>query len=153
MKRVLLFAASLLVSLSVFAAKPASTVQVVEAWARATPAVAPVAAGYLTLVNHANAPDRLLRVDSTVAKRVEIHMMRNDGGIMRMRQITDGLVIPAHGTLQLQPGGDHLMLIDPAHALIAGDHFEATLVLQRAGALKVTFEVRPMDAGTHAHSH
>ena len=122
-------------------------VRVVDAWTRAVPAVAPVAGGFFTVINMGNAADRLLRVESPIAKRIEIHEMRNDGGVMRMRQITDGLIVPAHGQLEFKPGSYHLMLIGPTRALIEGDHFEAALVFQRAGKVKVTFAVRGIGAG------
>lgn len=66
---------------------------------------------------------------------------------MRMRQITDGADRTAHGRLKLKPGSYHLMLIGPTRALIEGDHFEAALVFQRAGKVKVTFAVRGIGAG------
>lgn len=120
---------------------------VVDAWARATPAVAPVAGGYLTVTNDGDAPDRLLGVESTIAKRIEIHEMRNDAGVMRMRRITDGLPLPAHGRLELKPGGYHLMLIGPGRALVTGETFKATLVFEHGGRLPATFVVRAMGAG------
>lgn len=121
--------------------------QVREAWTRAVPAVAPVAGGFLTVVNTGNSEDRLLRVESDIAQRVEIHQMRNDGGVTRMRALPEGVAVPAHGKLVLKPGGYHLMLIKPRRALVAGGHFEATLVFQRAGRVPARFEVRAMGAG------
>ena len=121
-------------------------VRVVDAWTRAVPAVAPVAGGFFTVINTGNAADRLLRVESPIAKRIEIHQMRNDGGVMRMRAQPTGVVVPAQGLLEFKPGGYHLMLIGPTRALIEGGHFEATLVFQRAGKVKVTFAVRGVGA-------
>lgn len=123
--------------------------RVEQAWARATPAVAPVAGGFLIIANDGGKDDRLLRVESDIAQRVEIHQMRNDAGVMRMRQVTEGLPIAAHGRLVMAPGGYHLMLIQPKRALLEGGHFDATLVFQRAGRVKATFQVRAMGAGAH----
>ena len=154
--------------------------RVEQAWARATPAVAPVAGGFLIIANDGGKDDRLLRVESDIAQRVEIHQMRNDAGVMRMRQV-DGIDVPAgapvelkpgglhlmlmelktplkagdrlpiaaHGRLVMAPGGYHLMLIQPKRALLEGGHFDATLVFQRAGRVKATFQVRAMGAGAH----
>ena len=146
MKTIVTGLLALMLPLAVLAAGKGD-VRVVDAWARAVPAVAPVAGGFLTVVNMGNSEDRLLRVESPIAKRIEIHEMRNDGGVMRMRQIKDGLTVPAHGQLEFKPGSYHLMLIGPTRALIEGGHFEATLVFQRAGKVKVTFAVRGMGAG------
>lgn len=126
-----------------------------QAWARATPAVAPVAAGYLVVVNDGDAPDRLLRIDSAIARRIEMHRTVHENGVMRMRPIAGGAVVPAHGRLEFAPGGAHLMLIGPTRPLVAGETFEATLVFERAGSRKVMFQVRAMDAdaghGMHMH--
>lgn len=127
------------------------TLRVENAWARATPAVAPVAAGYLTVVNDGDVADRLLRIESDIAQRIEMHQTLREDGVMRMRAIQGGAVVPAHGTLTFQPGGSHLMLIGPTRPLVAGQQFEATLVFEHAGRRKVTFAVRPMDAGAHRH--
>ena len=99
--------------------------RVEQAWARATPAVAPVAGGFLIIANDGGKDDRLLRVESDIAQRVEIHQMRNDAGVMRMRQVTEGLPIAAHGRLVMAPGGYHLMLIQPKRALLEGEKKDA----------------------------
>ncbi len=138
--------ALLLVASAAVAAKSGG-VRVENAWTRAVPAVAPVAGGFLTVVNDGDGADRLLRIETDIAQRVEIHQMRNDGGVMRMRALPEGVVVPAHGRVELKPGGYHLMLIQPKRALVEGGRFEATLVFQRAGRVKATFDVRGMDAG------
>lgn len=148
-KSVCVIVASLVLAAGVWAQAKQADVRVTEAWARATPPMASIAGGYLTLENTGGQPDRLLRVESDIAKAVEIHEMRNDGGIMRMRMMHDGLELPAHGRLTLAPGGYHLMLIGPKRPLVAGEHFNATVVLQRAGKLQVQFEVRGLGAGAH----
>lgn len=146
MQRRLSIAAALLLAAGT-ALAGTSGMRVQDAWARATPAVAPVAGGFLTVVNDGDQPDTLLRVESDVAERVEIHEMRNDGGVMRMRALPKGLVVPAHDKLELKPGGYHLMLIQPRRALVPGDHFDATLVFQRSGRVTVRFDVRASGAG------
>ncbi|MCC7097755.1 MAG: copper chaperone PCu(A)C [Thermomonas sp.] len=134
-------------------AAPRDGLRIEQAWARATPAVAPVAAGYLVVINDGDTPDRLLRIDSTIAQRVEMHQTRDEGGVMRMRPIEGGAVVPARGRLVFAPGGNHLMLIGPAHPLVAGETFEATLVFAHAGSRKVRFEVRGMDGDAPMHMH
>jgi copper(I)-binding protein len=148
MKRTIALAAALLAAAGCIAAgKPG--VRVEDAWARATPAVAPVAGGYLTAVNDGDAPDVLLGVESGIAQRVEIHEMRMQGGMMRMRRVEDGVPVPAHGKAVLAPGGYHLMFIQPRRALVEGERFEATLVFRNAGRVKTQFAVRAMGAGAH----
>lgn len=147
MKQCLKWVAALLLAAVGSVLASSGGLRVEQAWARATPAVAPVAGGFLVIANDGGKDDRLLRVESDIAQRVEIHQMRNDAGVMRMRQITEGLPIAAHGRLVMAPGGYHLMLIQPKRALLEGGHFDATLVFQRAGRVKATFQVRAMGAG------
>jgi copper(I)-binding protein len=124
--------------------KPA--VQVQEAWMRATPPGATVAGGFMTLVNPGAQDDRLLRVESPEAARVELHETRSEGGVMRMRALPDGLPVPARADVVLRPGGSHLMFIQPRRALEPGMQVPATLVFERAGAVPVTFQVRALGA-------
>lgn len=127
-------------------APPSAAVTVAGPWLRATPPGAPVAGGFLTLHNGTAADDRLLAVESAAAQRVEIHEMREQGGVARMRELIDGLPLPAGATAELKPGGYHLMFIQPTRALPAGGQVDATLVFERAGRMPVVFEVRPLGA-------
>src|SRR4051812_4212469 len=81
-------------------------------WARATPRNAPVAGGYLKITNTGTMSDRLLGGSTEVAKRFEIHQMKMDGSVMKMREQKDGLEIPAGATVELKPGSYHIMMMD-----------------------------------------
>ena len=131
------------------ATPPAGGLQVTEAWARATPPNAPVAGGYLTINNQTSADDRLLRVESAASQRLEIHEMSHDDGVMRMRELVDGLALPAGQVTSLKPGGLHLMFIEPKQPFVAGQTVQATLVFQQAGTQTVSFEIRALDAAEH----
>jgi copper(I)-binding protein len=125
-------------------------------WSRQTPASATVAAGYLTIRNTGQQEDRLLSVESQAARRVEIHEMRMDGEVMRMRELNEGLPVPAGQAVRLAPGGSHLMFIAPVRHFGPGQALPATLVFQRAGRVAVSFEVREMSAsheGAMPHHH
>ncbi|TMN25283.1 copper chaperone PCu(A)C [Pseudoxanthomonas sp. X-1] len=145
MGKTIITAAMLLLATLAQAAGSSSTIQVREAWTRATPPQAPSAAGYLTLVNAGAEADRLLLVSSPMAARVEIHESRMDGGVMRMRRL-DGLDLPAGATVALAPSGAHLMLIGPRQPLLAGQAIEVVLRFARAPAQTVRLQVRPIDA-------
>lgn len=139
-------------------------VAVDHAWIRLPPSAAPVAAGYLRLINHGDVDDRLVAVRSDAAATVEIHEMTMDGGVMRMRALPAGVPMPAGEIVALEPGGLHLMLQQPRAGLAAGQRIAATLVFEQAGERVVEFEVRdatavvpvdpvhaaPMDEGTDA---
>jgi len=113
-------------------------------WSRETPPTATVAAGFVTIQNKGDRDDQLIRIESATAKRVELHTMRDDNGVMRMRQLVDGVPIPAGQTVMLKPGGDHAMFIEPVRHAAAGEQLPATLVFREAGRLPVVFQVRGM---------
>ncbi|WP_240098324.1 copper chaperone PCu(A)C [Thermomonas flagellata] len=123
--------------------------RVEDAWSRATPPGAPVAGGFLTIVNPGPRADVLLGASSPIAEKVEVHEMKQEGGMMRMRELRDGLPVPAGGKVVLAPGGYHLMFIQPRQPLKEGERFEATLRFRDAGAVKTTFQVRALGAGAH----
>jgi periplasmic copper chaperone A len=118
-----------------------------SAWSRATPAGAAVAGGYLTISNKGTAAERLVSFTTDLAAQPEVHEMTNEGGVMKMRPLAKGLVIPAGATVKLEPGGYHLMLLQLKKPLTAGQRFKATLVFEKAGPVEVEFEVRAMGAG------
>jgi copper(I)-binding protein len=97
----------------------------------------------LTLSNLGAAPDRLLGGATPVASQVEVHEMSMDGGVMRMRPVSGGLVIPAGGTVALKPGGYHIMLIGLKTPLTAGTMVPLTLRFEKAGLVKLQVPVRP----------
>jgi periplasmic copper chaperone A len=123
-----------------------STIAVEGPWARATPGGARTGAVYMTLANKTNASDRLTAASSDVAAEVQIHEMSVVNGIMKMRQLTDGLAIPAGGSVTLKPGSYHVMLIGLKKPLTVGETFPLTLTFQKAGNISVTVQVKAMGA-------
>jgi copper(I)-binding protein len=71
-----------------------------------------------------------------------------EGGVMRMRQLADGLEIPAGGEVTLKPGSYHVMLMDLKQPLKAGDKVPLTLTFKGAGTVEAELVVQP--AGTMA---
>lgn len=119
----------------------AATVSVSDPWIRLPPPAASVAAGYVQLHN-GGGEDRLLSAASSAFAEVQIHAMRMDGEVMRMRALPDGLALPGGQTLALQPGGVHLMLLKPKRPLSAGQTVRVTLQFARSAAQVVDFSVR-----------
>lgn len=116
-----------------------------QPWARATPKGAEVGAGYLVIRNDGASPDRLTGGSADFAA-VEIHDMAMAGGVMTMRELKDGLVIPAHGAAKLAPGGHHLMFTGLKRPLVKGESVRATLTFEHAGAVAVDFAVQGVGA-------
>lgn len=123
------------------AAIRAGSLTLTQPWTRATPGGAKVAGGYLRITNAGPEPDRLVGGSFPIAGRVEVHEMAAEGGIMRMRPIEGGLVIRPGETVDLRPGGHHLMLMELSTALREGEPLKGTLVFERAGPVEVTFAV------------
>lgn len=136
------------------ASQQVGDLQVSKLWAKATPPNASVAGGYLSIDNRGATADRLLRVESAAAQRVEIHEMSDADGVARMRELVDGLPLPASAVTDLKPGGYHLMFIAPKQPFVEGQKVQATLVFEKAGNLPVVFAVRPLtgaDSSEHGH--
>lgn len=119
-------------------------------WTRVTPKGAKIAGGYVRIVNAGSEPDRLVGGSFDLSGRVEVHEMAMDGGVMRMRHLPSGLEIRPGETVELKPGGYHLMFVDMKGALEAGKPVKGRLVFERAGALDVEFAVAPLGATTPA---
>ena len=105
---------------------------------RATIGSMPSSAVYLSITNHGAMADRLLAAESSLSRKTELHTMEVTNGVMKMRQIDGGIAIPAGKTIQLAPGGFHVMLIGLKAPLNAGEHYRVTLVFEKAGKVKLT---------------
>lgn len=123
--------------------EPAGAAIAIDApWIRMPPPPAAVAAGYLGIRNNGAVGDRLLAVETAAAARVEIHEMREEDGMLRMRQMEVGLDLAPGAHVELKPGGYHLMLMEPQADLAVGSRVPAVLVFEHAGRVPVEFEVR-----------
>ena len=123
-----------------------ATIEVTQAWSRATPGGAPVGAGYLALTNRGAEADRLIGGSSDVAARVEVHEMSMDNGVMKMRELAGGLEVKPGETVTLKPGGHHLMLMGLKRGLKEGERFKAQLDFAGGGKAEVEFVVQGMGA-------
>jgi periplasmic copper chaperone A len=121
-------------------------IEIENPWTRATPPGAKTAAGYMTIRNKSSSPERLISAASPLAARVEPHVHLHDGDVMRMRPV-EGYALPAKGSLELKPGGAHLMFVDIKRPFKQGEKIPLTLRFQRAGEKKVVLDVRRIDAG------
>ncbi len=122
-----------------------------QPWSRATPVGAKVAGGYMIIHNHGKTDDRLISFTTEIAGKHEIHEMTIQDNVMQMRQLAQGIVIPAEGEITLKPGSYHLMFIDLKKAITAGETFKATLVFEKAGRIDVLFAIQAMGQ-TKPHS-
>lgn len=131
------------------------SIEVGHPWSRATPSTAPSAGGFLTLANKGGTPDRLIAIQSPAAKQVELHEMKMDGNVMRMRELENGVALAPGQTVELKPGGSHVMFIGLKTPFVKDQRVPATLVFEKAGKVDVEFIVEalgaPAPSGTHQH--
>jgi periplasmic copper chaperone A len=121
---------------------------ITQAWSRATPGGAKIGGGYLTIENKGSVPDRLIGGSADVADKVQLHEMAVNNGVMTMRPLDKGVTIDPGKTVKLAPGGYHLMLFDLKSPLKQGDKVPVTLEFEKAGKVKLSFDVLGM--GAHA---
>ena len=115
-----------------------------NAWVRGTVPAQKATGAFMSLRSTGAA--RLVEVRTSAAARAEIHSSMMHDGVMMMHEM-DGLALPAGKTVELTPGGYHIMLLDLAKPLAAGDKVTLTLVVEegkRRSTLDVVAEVRPL---------
>ncbi len=119
-------------------------IEIRQPWTRATPPTAQAGGGFLVLTNTGTTPDRLIAAKSPAADRVEIHEMKMDGNVMRMREVEKGIEIPPGATVTLKPGGFHIMFMGLKAPFAKDAKVPATLVFEKAGSIDVELPVQAM---------
>ncbi|GKX34428.1 MAG: hypothetical protein MnENMB40S_20460 [Rhizobiaceae bacterium MnEN-MB40S] len=127
--------------------------EIVQPYARATPPNAPVSGGYMVIRNSGAETDRLIGGSVGFADHVEVHEMKMEGDVMKMRALSDGLEIPAGGEVVLKPGGFHIMFMKMKEQLKPGETRTITLEFEKAGTVELELPVRDMKGGHGSHSH
>jgi periplasmic copper chaperone A len=150
MSKLSVSAALLAVATSAAALPAFAQVAVSDAWVRGTVAGQAATGAFMQLRSPTDAA--LVAAASPVAKVVEIHEMKMDGGVMKMAAI-DRLALPAGKAVELKPGGYHVMLMDLKQPLKAGDTVPVTLTFEDKAGKKTTVEVKaPVKSLTAAPS-
>lgn len=114
---------------------------VTAAWVRPA-AQGASTAGYLTIAGSPDRADVLVAASTVDAAAVEIHRTSTDANGMTGMQPIDRLEIPAGGSVRLEPGGAHLMVMGLMRPLAVGDHVELRLRFETGGTVVVRAEVR-----------
>jgi periplasmic copper chaperone A len=127
---------------------------VTDAYVRAVPPGVANSAGFMTLSNGGGEPRFLTGAESPASEVVELHSHTMEGGMMRMRRI-ERIEVPAGGSVTLEPGGLHLMLIGLKGPLAPGEEVALTLTFDDGGRAVVSAPVRPVmpEAGREHHHH
>ncbi|MDX5593120.1 copper chaperone PCu(A)C [Pseudovibrio sp. SPO723] len=128
-------------------------VSISNAWTRATPPKAKAGGGFLTIANDGSQAVVLKSAASDVAKRTEIHEMAVTDGIMKMREMKDGLSIAPGETLELKPGGYHVMFMGIHEAFTEGETVSVTLMFEPGGPVDVQMPVHKMGSKSAMKHH
>lgn len=130
----------------------AVNISVTDAWVRATMPGQKVSGAYMQIRSDVDA--RLVSVASPAVPRVEVHEMKMDGDVMRMREVK-AIELPKGKTVSLKPGGLHIMLMNLQKPIVAGDAVPLTLVVESGGkqqTVEVKAEARAA-GGAMQHHH
>jgi copper(I)-binding protein len=142
---VTLFGTALLALAALAVHAEGSAVSVSDAYARAIPPGQPNSAVFLTLNNPSGQPRALVAAASPVADAVELHTHIEEGGMMRMRRV-ERIEIPAGATVNLKPGGLHVMLIGLKENLQPGGQVDLTLTFDDGAQTQIQAPVRKVEA-------
>jgi copper(I)-binding protein len=129
------------------------TLEIKHPWAKATVAGQPVAGGYMSVINTGSEPDRLVGVTSDVSGNIQIHEMKVENGVMKMGELPDGLEIAPGATVELKPGGLHVMFMGIKAPFKEGESVKAVLTFEKAGTVEVEFKVDAAKPGDATHKH
>lgn len=104
--------------------------------------------------------DRLIAASTPVAGKAELHTSTVEGGVAQMRAVV-AYDLPADGTIELKPSGNHIMLTGLKGPLVAGESFPLTLTFEKQGTKNVTVKIVPpgtdedgdVEHDAHGHDH
>ena len=129
-----------------------ATLTISESWIREAPPTARVMAGYLTIINASDTPVTITSISSPDFESAEIHRTVIEEGVARMLPVTQ-LDIPANSQLKLEPGGLHLMLVEPQRPLPEGAAVTLTIHGSRGNNVAVTAPVIRKTGEDHSKHH
>ena len=122
-------------------AAQSATVTARDAWVREAPAGRAVTAIFVTIENKGAVARSIVNGATAIADKLELHEMKRDGGMMQMSPVK-AIEVPAHGQVELKPGGRHLMLFGLKKPLVVGDSVVFSLTLDDGSKLSVKAPVR-----------
>jgi len=120
---------------------------VFDAWVRAAPPDTRMLAGYATLKNTGDTPIKLLTVQTDAFRQSSIHETVTEHDVTKMRELPRLDLAPG-ATIEMKPGGRHLMLVDPRHPIVAGDKIRMVFLLTDGTRVETYFDVIAPDAGS-----
>lgn len=99
------------------------------------------ASAYFVVRNNTAQADRLLSVSTEIARTAELHATVIENNVAKMGPVV-GIDVPANGTMELKPGGYHVMLLNLMRSLTVGEKVPLKLQFEQAGEITIEAEVR-----------
>jgi len=131
----------------------AGQIVISDAYARSAGPLAKAGAAYMKIMNHSDESDRLIGVQSDIAKKTELHThLKDDNGVIRMVRIDEGIEIGSMKEHRLVRGGQHIMFMGLKEAFKTGKIIPVTLFFEIAGEVGVEIVV-DQDRNEKKHSH
>lgn len=129
-----------------------TTLEIVDAYARAVPPSASNSAAFMLIRNHGDEDRHLVAAESDVSNVTELHNHINDNGVMRMRQVPQ-ITVPAKGAVELKPGSFHVMLIGLKQPLKEGDPVQVQLTFDDDSQQMIAIKAKRMMHKMKHHHH
>jgi copper(I)-binding protein len=115
-------------------------------WSRVTPQGSAVGVGYVKITNSGKTSDKLTGGTFDGANSVEIHEMKTEDDIMKMRKLSGGIEINPGETIELKPSSYHLMFLGLKAPISEGPNVKGSLNFEKAGIVEVKFKIEPIGA-------
>ena len=135
----------------------AGQIMISDAYARSSGPLAKAGAAYMKIMNHSEGSDRLIGVQSDIAKKTELHThLKDDNGVMRMVHIDGGIKIGPMKELSLVRGGQHIMFMGLKEPFETGKIISVILLFEKAGNITIEIVVdqdRKDKKQSHSHTH
>ena len=125
------------------------SIKIENAYVRATAPGQPAAGAFMKIENGA-AADQLVSASSPAAGEVQLHQMSMEGNVMKMGQVKD-IAVPANGSVDLKPGGYHIMLMNIKAPLKVGETVPVKLKFAKAGEVEVKLPINAVSSGMNMH--
>jgi periplasmic copper chaperone A len=144
MTRVLAFLTALCLGLPAFAHDlTVGDLQIIHPSIPQPAASAKSAGGYMAIVNNGTEADRLIGIETDIAAKADVHESKVDANGIGTMDLVPALEIPAGGTVNLEPGGYHIMFMGLKAKLTEGEMVKAVLVFEHAGRVEMEFMIDP----------
>ena len=153
--KIKLFLAAITSLLVLCSSLSAGQIMISDAYARSSGPLAKAGAAYMRLMNHSDESDRLIGVQSDIAKKTELHShLEDDNGVMKMVRIDEGIKIGPMKDHSLAPGGEHIMFMGLKEPFETGKIIPIKLLFEKAGEVGIEVIVdQDRKEKKHSHSH